>query len=115
MAEGKSPGPREAHMIFSSKEAPKYVRVNLADGTPKDIARDDPDEMAAHGLVLCPNCKAPNHAMQLSESEQPWIQCGCRGMRVEVALSRKGREHVKFVREAMIERVNSGRGVVSRG
>lgn len=114
MAEGKSPA-REAHQVFKAKDAPKYARVNLADGTPKDVALDDPDEMAAFGLVACPNCGAPNHAMQLSDAEQPWIQCGCRGMRVEVTVSKKGREHIKFVRAAMIARVNAGRGVVSRG
>jgi hypothetical protein len=113
MAEGKSPV--RAHELFAAKDAPRLVRVNLPDGTPRDIAIDDTEELAAHGIVMCPNCGAPNHAMQLADAEQPWIQCGCRGLRIEVPVTKKGREHLKATREAMIAAVNAGRGTVSRG
>jgi hypothetical protein len=115
MAEGKSPERREAHLIFKAKDAPKFVRVNTIEGAAKDIATDDAEEMAAHGIVACSNCGAPNHVMQLTNDEPPWVQCGCNGRRTEVTLSKRGRDFVKMTRDRMIEAVNAGRGVPSRG
>lgn len=106
---------RQAHEVFVGPDAPIKVRVNMPDGTPKDIARDDTATLEAHGIVACSNCGAPNHAAQLNVNEQPWIQCGCNGQRMEVRVGKEGRAHITAHREAMIAAVNEGRPAANRG
>lgn len=104
----------QAHEVFA-KHDPVKVRVNMPDGTPKDISIDDDAELEAHGLVKCGNCGAPNHVFQINEDEQPWIQCGCTGKRVQVQLGKKGQTHLVKMRDAMSAALDDRGGTMSRG